>query len=95
MFLIELTYKKDLFEVDRFLKEHVDFLDRNYAEGNLIFSGRKNPRSGGIMLARIEDRLLVEAMIAQDPFYREEIAEYHILDFTPTKCDPRFECFIK
>jgi uncharacterized protein YciI len=95
MYLIELTYKKDLTVVDQFLKELVEFLDANYAKGNLIFSGRKNPRDGGIMLSSLESRQLVEAMITQDPFLREEIAIYRIVEFTPTKFDKRFECYVK
>lgn len=95
MFLIELTYKKDLDQVDQHLKEHVEFLDRNYAKGNLIFSGRKNPRDGGILLSGLETRTLVEGMIAEDPFYREKIADFRIIEFSPTKYDPRFGCFIK
>lgn len=95
MFLIELTYKKELKFVDEFLKEHVEFLDRNYGKGNLIFSGRKNPRDGGILLSGLETRDLVEAMIAEDPFHREGVAEFRIIEFTPSKFDPRFGCFIK
>lgn len=95
MFIIELTYKKDLSQVDRFLKEHVEFLDRNYAEGNLIFSGRKNPRDGGVLLSGLETRAMVEAMILEDPFNREQIADFRIIEFTPSKFDPRFGCFIK
>lgn len=95
MYLIELTYKKDLNFVDQFLKEHVDFLDRNYSDGKLIFSGRKNPRNGGVMLSCLEKREEVEAMISGDPFQREGIADYRIIEFTPTKFDPRFGCFIK
>lgn len=95
MFLIELTYKKDLKEVDRFIKEHSDFLDRKYSEGLLIFSGRKNPRDGGLMLANVASRDMVETMIAQDPFHREQIADYRVVEFIPTKFDSRFGCFIK
>jgi len=85
MFLIELTYKKDLKEVDRFINEHSDFLDRKYSEGLLIFSGRKNPREGGLILANFATRDMVDAMIAQDPFHREQIADYRVVEFTPTK----------
>lgn len=95
MFLIELTYIKDLNQVDHFLKEHVDFLDRNYTEGNLIFSGRKSPRSGGILLVGLDGRDQVETIISEDPFHREGIADYRIIEFTPSKFDPRFACFIK
>jgi uncharacterized protein YciI len=95
MFLIELTYKKDLAQVDLFLKEHVDFLDSQYLKGTLIFSGRKNPRDGGLLLSHLDSREKVESMIKEDPFHREQIATYRVVEFIPTKYDSRFACFIK
>lgn len=95
MFLIELTYKKRLEDVDRCLEAHAEFLDKKYSEGSLICSGRKNPRDGGIILANVATREAVDAMISQDPFNKEQIADYRIIEFTPTKFDKRFECFTK
>lgn len=89
MFIIELTYKVELSKVDAFLSEHVAFLDRAYANGALLFSGRKNPRDGGVMVSNLKDRSSVEALISEDPFFREEIATYRIVEFTPTKYDQR------
>jgi len=51
MFVIELTYKADLKEIDAHMKAHVAFLDKYYAAGNFLVSGRKVPREGGIILA--------------------------------------------
>ena len=93
MFFVELTYKKDLSEVDHFGKEHVDFLERKVSEGVLIFSGRKIPRTGGVLLFNLPTQQDVEAHIADDPFHREKIADYRLLEFTPVKFDPRFACF--
>lgn len=50
MFLIDLTYKKLLSEVEKILDEHVAFLDKYYAPGKFTFSGRSNPRTGGVIL---------------------------------------------
>ena len=50
MFIVSLNYKKEISEVEKYLKEHVDFLDKYYLLGKFICSGRKNPRTGGIIL---------------------------------------------
>jgi len=44
MFVIELTYKAGLAEIDRHMKAHVAFLNRHYASGRFVVSGRKIPR---------------------------------------------------
>ncbi|MBK7074970.1 MAG: hypothetical protein IPH44_21985 [Myxococcales bacterium] len=51
MFIIELTYKVPLAEIDAMMKAHVAFLDRHYAAGTFLISGRKIPRDGGIIVA--------------------------------------------
>ena len=51
MFVIELTYKTDLSEIDAHMAAHVVFLKKYYAAGNFLVSGRKIPRDGGIILA--------------------------------------------
>lgn len=42
MFIVELTYIKPLEEVEKFLKEHLDFLDRYFKEDKLVCSGKKS-----------------------------------------------------
>lgn len=93
MFLINVTYKKPLAEIDQHLAAHAAHLDRYYARQFLITSGRKVPREGGIILANTNDREGVERFIEEDPFYREGLADYQITEFTPTKWDPRFAPF--
>lgn len=94
MFVILLTYKRPLAEVERFLADHRTYLDRNYAEGTFLCSGPQNPRTGGVILCRAADRAAVEALIAQDPFRIHGIADYTVVEFSPTKLQPGFEAFM-
>ena len=88
MFIAILTYKKPLSEVDRFLAAHREYLATHYAAGDFIASGPQNPRVGGVIMIKANDRTAVEAIIAQDPFNINGIADYQIVDFTPTMfCD--------
>lgn len=48
----------------------------------------QTPRVGGVIMIKANDRTAVEAIIAQDPFNINGIADYQIVEFTPTMfCD--------
>ena len=88
MFIAILTYKKPLSEVDQFLAAHREYLANHYAAGDFIASGPQTPRVGGVIMIKANDSTAVEAIIAQDPFNINGIADYQIVDFTPTMfCD--------
>lgn len=57
MYIANLTYLKPLSEVEKYLEEHVAFLDRYYEAGKFICSGRKNPRIGGVILFHAKDEI--------------------------------------
>ncbi|MFT3902769.1 MAG: YciI family protein [Niabella sp.] len=94
MFIVSLNYKKDMDEVEKYLGQHVAFLDKYYSLKKFIFSGRKNPRTGGIILVRDANAQEVKTIIEEDPFYKNKIAEYEITEFIPTKFDEAFACFV-
>ncbi len=84
MFIAILTYKKPLEEVDRHLQAHRDYLAVHYAAGDFIASGPQTPRIGGVIMMKSDNRALVDSIIAQDPFNINGIADYRIVEFTPT-----------
>jgi uncharacterized protein YciI len=81
MFVIELTYKADLAEIDAHMAAHVAFLKKYYAAGNFLVSGRKIPRDGGIILAVGKSRELIEGIILEDPFHKRGLADFRIIEF--------------
>ncbi|MCT2409528.1 YciI family protein [Chryseobacterium antibioticum] len=95
MYIISLTYKTSLENVERFIPEHNDFLNKYYRSGNFITSGRKEPRTGGIILAAADSKGEVEQIIKEDPFYSNQIADYDIIEFIPSKYNKHFNFFIK
>ena len=84
MFIAILTYKKPLSEVDRFLAAHREYLSKHYATGDFIASGPQTPRVGGVIMIKANDRTSVDSIISQDPFNINGIANYQIVEFTPT-----------
>ncbi|EHJ52330.1 YciI family protein [Streptococcus macacae] len=95
MFIINLTYVKPLAEVEKHLEAHIVFLNKYYQSGKFICSGRKHPRTGGIILLKAENKEDVRQIVAEDPFYQNKIAEYEIIEFSPTKYADGFEQILK
>src|SRR5215831_715722 len=81
MFVIELIYTADLTKIDAHMKAHVAFLNKYYASGHFLVSGRKIPRDGGIILAVGDSRQEIEAIASEDPFCRHGLAEVRIIEF--------------
>ena len=81
MFVIELIYKTDLAKIDAQMAAHVKFLNRYYAAGNFLVSGRKIPREGGIILAVGDSRDQVETLMREDPFVVRGLADFRIIEF--------------
>lgn len=95
MFVAILTYVRPLEEVDALLAEHVQFLDRHYASGLFVVSGRRVPRTGGVILIASNDREHVLSVISTDPFAAGGVATYELIEFAPTKMRDGFEPFLK
>jgi uncharacterized protein YciI len=81
LFVVELTYKADLSEIDAHMAAHVRFLKKYYASGNFLVSGRKIPRDGGIILAVGKSRQEIEAIVREDPFHAHGLADFRIIEF--------------
>jgi uncharacterized protein YciI len=81
MFVIELTYKRDLQDIDAHMTAHVRFLKKYYAAGVFLVSGRKIPRDGGIILAVGKSKQEIEALIKEDPFYSHGLADFRVIEF--------------
>lgn len=84
MFILSLTYVKPTDEADRFMAPHMDWVNKGYESGMFLASGRKNPRTGGVVLAKGE-RTDVEAYVAADPFTVEGVAVYEITEVVVTR----------
>jgi len=86
MYVVLLSYKKPMEDIERLTVPHRAFLDTLYANEVLLISGPQVPRTGGVLVARggrSKDELM--EILKGDLFYTEGIADYTILEFTPVK----------
>ncbi|WP_085247451.1 YciI family protein [Gilliamella mensalis] len=94
MFIYTLTYVKPINEVEKYLSQHIDYLEEHYQLGHFIASGRKVPRTGGVIICRAENKEQALAILQKDPFYIHHIAQYEIIEFMPSKYTDGVEKFI-
>jgi len=85
MFVIELLYTASLDKIDAHMTAHVQFLKKHYASGQFVISGRKIPRDEGIILTTGASRQEIEKIIREDPFCKNGLAEFRIIEFRATQ----------
>ncbi|HEX3385336.1 MAG TPA: YciI family protein, partial [Mucilaginibacter sp.] len=61
---------------------HVAYLKKYIDNNTFIVTGRKVPRTGGILIANAGSREEVEKIITEDAFYQNKVAEMTITEFT-------------
>jgi uncharacterized protein YciI len=88
MFIINLNYIVPLEQLDAHMTDHVKFLRHYYKKNMFVASGRKVPRTGGIILALAKSKEEVEKIISEDPFYIHKLAEFTITEFLTSQYHP-------
>ena len=81
MFVIELIYKADVTAIDGRMAAHMRFIKKHYKSGHFLVSGRQIPRTGGIILAVGKSRDEIAAIMSEDPFCAEGLADVRITEF--------------
>jgi len=88
MFIIDLHYIVPLEEIDRHMKEHMTFVNACYQNNIFIASGRKVPRTGGIIVAMAASKEQMQAIMNEDPFCKLKLAEVTITEFQTSQHHP-------
>lgn len=92
MYIVSLTYHRPIEEVESYLEGHIAWLQRYFAAGSFIASGRKNPRTGGVILAKDMERTRLDAILAEDPFVA--VANYEVTNVALTTASTGFEALV-
>ncbi|MEI9917392.1 MAG: YciI family protein [Bacteroidota bacterium] len=95
MFVVDLQYIAPLEKIDAIMGDHMKFLRKYYKLNAFIASGRKVPRTGGIILVLAKSLEEVEKIINEDPFVINKLAEYKITEFRTSQVHPDLKDLIK
>jgi uncharacterized protein YciI len=91
MFVLLLDYIRPLEEVDALMREHVAWLNEHYDAGRFVVSGRRIPRTGGVIVARGDDREEIQRIAASDPFVSNGVATCEIVQFRASQTADGFD----
>lgn len=95
MFIINLNYVVPLEKLDAHMTEHVQYLHKYYKQNVFVASGRKVPRTGGIILALAKSKEEVDKIISEDPFYVHKLAEFTVTEFLTSQHHPDLKKLLK
>ena len=95
MFIIDLHYIVPLEQLDSHMTEHVKYLQKYYTQNVFVASGRKVPRTGGVILALAPSREVLDEIIKEDPFYLHKLAEFSVTEFLTSQSHPELKKFLK
>lgn len=89
-FVVTINYVKPMEEVEAHTPAHRAYSGGLAQKGVLLASGPFSPRTGGMLIMRADSREDVDAVVADDPFKQEGIADYEIREWVPKVGAERF-----
>lgn len=84
-FLIESTFTQPFESFGEIVAEHRAYLQQGYDAGWMLLSGPKADRSGGVLIAQADNAETLAAFFANDPYNRNHLAHYRIVEFIAAK----------
>lgn len=88
MYVIYLSYFRPIEEVEALLAPHITWLDRYFDNGEFIAAGRRDPRTGGMIMVKDVDRARLDTILAEDPFVA--VAHYEVTKVNVTRTADAF-----
>lgn len=81
MFVLLVHYIAPQEKVDDYMGQHTQYLAKHYKLGHFIASGRKVPKTGGVIVMGNIEKDLAEEIIQEDPFHIHQIARFELIEF--------------
>lgn len=83
LFVILMHYTQPLAAVDAVRPAHIKHLQLLADQGVMRAWARRDPPSGGVLIAAAPDRAALEAIVARDPYVTAGVARPEIVAFDP------------
>jgi uncharacterized protein YciI len=94
MFIVRLTYRVPVEQIDSQMEAHRAWVEQGFADGIFVASGPLIPRDGGVILAHGINRTALERLLASDPFALHGMATADVIEMHVRATDPRLD-FLK
>lgn len=87
-FLVYIQYKVPVEQLGDAIRLHREFLQIGYDRGWLLMSGPRNPKTGGIIVARAPSREELASFFEDDPYKVMGLADHEFTEFDPVRFQP-------
>ena len=94
MFIVLLRFSKKKDLAGAFVDDHKAWLKQGFDDGAFLLAGRLRPAQGGGILVDCGARAEVEALVAQDPYVREDVVKPEIIEIAASMADPRLSFLV-
>lgn len=94
LFIIDIEYIKPLEAIEGLIEDHMAWVERGYADGVFLTSGRKDPRTGGIIIATGATPEEIEKRASDDPFVVNGAAKTTITRFLASRFSDGFQALV-
>jgi uncharacterized protein YciI len=82
-FLVDIHYLVPVEQLADVLPLHRAFLQTGYDKGILLLSGPKEPRTGGLAVARSKSMEELQEFFSHDPYQLHKLAMHTFTEFNP------------
>ena len=93
LFIVILRYLVPYAEVNIHRSDHINYLTLHHKSGMFMMSGRQNPLTGGMIMAKCNSRKELLAILSEDPYAKLDLAEYQVFEYHPARCNDECELF--
>ena len=83
LFAVLIHYIRPLPEVDAIRAAHIAHIESAAARGIMVAWARRDPPSGGVLIASAPDRATLDAVLAEDPYVKAGVATPEVVSFRP------------
>ncbi len=92
--VVLLTYNQPLEQVDALMADHVAWLTTGFDTGTFIVAGRRDPRTGGVILVQ-GDADQAAAIARTDPFVTGGVATFEVIAFNASFAQPQLQTLLE
>ncbi|GAP21173.1 YciI family protein [Leptolinea tardivitalis] len=94
-FIVEINYLVPVDQLSDVLPNHRAFLQTGYDRGLLLLSGPREPRIGGMVVARANSLEEIQEFFNNDPYHLQKVATHTFIEFNPVLHQPWLDNWVK
>jgi len=94
MYLVDMSFTDMTKITAELTNKHKLYLEKEYKTNNLMFGGRKVPRTGGILISQHANKHELKQVLNSDPFVKSGAVSYSITEFIPVMASKAYENII-